>query len=223
MIKYFFDNKFFLIIIIKLKEYNILLNNIFKMDNIFTFSLYNIDERHMDDLEYLVISNMCETIFYIRQEDLVIKKLTYLKGCFVINKPYTLFDVTDKINELFNNSIIYAQLTKTTLYNTYNKIMFGLKKNIYLKHKLFGKTPMFINKKEHNYRLNKYLNMLINREITLKDIEEQDIFHYIQYEIFYEHFYSQIDKQYKLHNDKKIIQFPSSKTINHIIKSIELK
>lgn len=152
----------------------------------FCFTLYNINEQESDNLEKLVNDGFCKTLFYTHELG-ELKDNPHIQGFLSCDNMNRLLNVKSKINSLFKDKDPnpHIEIAKGTAYQNYVYITKELKDNPNLKHVIFGNIPLPPGKKRDDNKFESYVDLLENGEITLKQIEEQDLAHFIRHEAHY--------------------------------------
>lgn len=152
----------------------------------FTFTLYNIDESESDVLKTLVDSGFCKLIMFTHEmgED---KKNPHIQGYLSCNVPNRLLNIKKKINELFTDKEPnpHIEIARGTYSQNLEYITKELKENPHFKHVLHGEIPLPPGKKRDDTKFESYVELLEKGEVTLKQIEEQDLAHYVRHEAHY--------------------------------------
>lgn len=152
----------------------------------FCFTVYNIDEQESDNFEKLIESGFCKTLFFTHElgKEGVNPHIQGFLSCENMNKIIT---VKNKINSLFSNGDPnpHIEIAKGTSYQNYIYVTKELKNNPKLKHVIFGNVPLPPGKKRDDNKFESYVTLLEKGEITLKQIEEQDLAHFVRHEAHY--------------------------------------
>lgn len=152
----------------------------------FTFTLYNIDESESDVLKTLVDDGFCKMIMFTHElgED---KANPHIQGYLSCNAPNRLLNVKNKINELFSEKEPnpHIEIARGSYTQNFEYITKELKENPHFKHVLYGEIPLPPGKKRDDTKFESYVELLEKGEITLKEIEERDLAHYVRHEAHY--------------------------------------
>lgn len=152
----------------------------------FCFTVYNIDEQESDNFGRLVEDGFCKSLFFTHELG-ESKDNPHIQGFLTCLVPNRLLNVKTKINALFpeKDPNPHIEIAKGTSYQNYVYITKELKENPNLKHMIFGDIPLPPGKKRDDNKFESYVDLLEKGEITLKQIEEQDLAHFVRHEAHY--------------------------------------
>lgn len=167
----------------------------------FTFTMYKVNEDKSDILEELVKNEFAKTIFFTHELGAEGDN-PHIQGFVACRTPNTITTVKNKLNNLFTKNFDitpnpHIEIAQGTAYQNFVYITKELKTNPALKHQLFGEKVLPPGKKRDDSKFESYVELLEQGKIKLKDIEKQDLAHFVRHEAYYLSVYSKILKRAK--------------------------
>lgn len=151
----------------------------------FTFTLYNIDESQSDKLGELYDKGFVKLILFTHERGETGNN-PHIQGYLMCNNPNKLLTVKNKINALFDiDPNPHIEIAIKPPEDNFKYCTKELKEHPEYKHRLYGEMPLPPGKKRDDTKFESYVSLLEKGEITLKEIEERDLAHYVRHEAHY--------------------------------------
>ena len=167
----------------------------------FCLTVYGIGEDLSDRFEELVKCSFAKTVA-LTYELGKSGENEHIQMFIVCSVPNRISNVKNKINELFNDIKPdgvnpHIEVMQGSVYQNLEYITKELKDRPDAKHCLYGDRILPVGKKRDDSKFESYTLMLKEGKVTLEQIEEEDLAHYVRHEAYYLSAYSKICKKVK--------------------------
>lgn len=151
----------------------------------FVFTIYNVNEEESEKLKQLYDSGYAKYLTFTHELGKN-QDNPHIQGYIVLNNPVTYITVKNKINKILEKKVNpHVEEAIKNADENYEYITKELKENPNLKHIQLGDKPLVQGKKRDDVKFENYIEQIKEGSITIKEIRDSDMSHYLKHEKYY--------------------------------------